>query len=239
MNRFLTHEGGQPIWLDDIDFIQESVRGTIGQMIRGMTGESDITCIVAGCEAQETGISAGVVCVNGEILLFDGSYRDPNDSEFAVESMESGERMTKSGSKVNSYESRKAILTPTEGGTVAARLPHLAELLSRGRKIIHNDSIQVYLHGNTLSVNGKIKSVSDPAGGGLDQWYPLSDFYVPAINNNENRRTLLIPIVLDDINDGATFCVGRAQWIGDHVSIYLDRYFNTAAGRTAYFQFNI
>lgn len=80
MNRFLTHTGRQPIWLDDLNFIQDSFADEIKKLVQGLVGMTNDAVILTGCEVtqNEDGtytVSEGVIYLKGEILrLPEGVY---------------------------------------------------------------------------------------------------------------------------------------------------------------------
>lgn len=80
MDRLLTFEGRQPIWLDDIDFLQDSFAGEIARLVEGLVPMSRIpdVVILKGCEKAQvsTGVqkfNAGIIYCKGEILRVDAS----------------------------------------------------------------------------------------------------------------------------------------------------------------------
>ncbi len=72
MNKYLTFPGRQPVFLGDIDFMQDAVRDTFAQLLKGYTGLATPTAILHGLTLTTTDDSiawtAGVVCLAGEIL---------------------------------------------------------------------------------------------------------------------------------------------------------------------------
>lgn len=72
MNKYLTFAGRQPVFLGDIDFMQNAVRDTFAQLLKGYTGLATPTAILHGLTLAATADSIawtdGVVCLAGEIL---------------------------------------------------------------------------------------------------------------------------------------------------------------------------
>ena len=72
MNKFLTFQGQQPLYLGDIDFASEAVRNAFAQLIAGLLGSDSANAIVSGVvlAARSSTVSwtDGVVFIDGEIL---------------------------------------------------------------------------------------------------------------------------------------------------------------------------
>ena len=125
MDKFLTFEGLQPMWLGDFDFMQEAVGSTLKNLVRAMTGYDSV--ILSGCEVSVSGSSVqeatyawtdGVVALDGEILPIKSgsiSIRIPQlpNIYFHVQKSypQEGERIFKDGQSHNCYEKREAVLT--------------------------------------------------------------------------------------------------------------------------------
>lgn len=85
MNRFLTHEGRQPVWLNDIEFIQDSVNSEVLKIVEGLTGGIKDKVIISGCDISDYGdeISEGIILYNGKLYrvnaaTFEQVYDDDN-----------------------------------------------------------------------------------------------------------------------------------------------------------------
>lgn len=106
MNKLLTFPGIQPIYLGDIDFLQESVRSAFVQLLVGLTGESRPTCILK----RPTSTQDGVICIDGEIMPYK-AYTGSNiliNPSVAVMSVYSSGRVFKSGESHECHEERYA-----------------------------------------------------------------------------------------------------------------------------------
>ena len=120
MDKFLTYEGQQPIYLGDIDFMQDSVHQTIKQIVTSMTGNSAATCVLYGCHSDGSGgTTAGLISIEGEILPLNSSPLPWEGSFIKIISALSSERQLKSGGKVQCHETRYAILDMEEGVSTA------------------------------------------------------------------------------------------------------------------------
>ncbi len=130
MDKFINHEGEQPIWLGDIDFMNESVRNAIKMLLQGITGLESPTCILQGCEITPSGVNAGVVCLNGEVLPVEASTENGIECHFEVEQSLGGERLTKENKPVSCYQYRKVIVVPGTGeSSDIATMPRLGQYL--------------------------------------------------------------------------------------------------------------
>ena len=129
MDKFLTHQGQQPIWLGDFDFFDKAVRDTFRQVLKIIALGHD-TLVLYGCEGtmEATDVSEesydlvfkwndGVVLLDGEILpvkagqiSYTTTIDNPQIPVFsAVNSYDaSGRRMMKDGSTVDCYQIRRA-----------------------------------------------------------------------------------------------------------------------------------
>lgn len=124
MNKFLTFPGIQPVYLGDIDFLQESVRQAFRQLLIGLTGIDTPNCILK----EATATADGVICLDGEIM----PYKPYTGTMVGIYGYEvvtaySGARMFKDGESHECYEERYA--QQVLGG--ATRVPTFTELLSQ------------------------------------------------------------------------------------------------------------
>lgn len=123
MNKFLTFQGEQPVYLGDVDFMQEAVRQSFLQLLVGLTGQSDPSCILKMATSQED----GVICLHGEIMPYKaytgtmaGLY------SYTVVSSYSGSRVFKNGETHQCHEVRYA---QESVSLVGENMPTLDELL--------------------------------------------------------------------------------------------------------------
>lgn len=72
MNKILTQTGGQPVFLDDIDFLQNSNMDNFKGLCQGMSQDIIGTCIIQGCEITKTSNgyrwNPGYIAIKGEIF---------------------------------------------------------------------------------------------------------------------------------------------------------------------------
>lgn len=103
MNKFLTFPGMQPVYLGDIDFLQQAVRDTFLQLLVGLTGKSNPSCILKKATATED----GVICLEGEIMpykAYAGTELVPK--AYRVMTSYSGARVFKNGETHECHEMR-------------------------------------------------------------------------------------------------------------------------------------
>ena len=120
MNKLLTYAGTQPIYLGDIDFLQDAASAVFVNLAKALLNTADApNAILQGVTLSypTTGTvswSGGVVVIDGEILPVDpGTISvDAADSlYFHVSSTLSGARTFKDGQSHQCYDTRKAVLT--------------------------------------------------------------------------------------------------------------------------------
>lgn len=105
MNRLLTFSGLQPIYLGDIDFLQDSVKESFVQLLKGLTGEDDPSCVLVKATAEKD----GVICLNGEIMPLKAATGSGFGSlGYRIESTFSGRRQFKNGEEHDCHEVRYA-----------------------------------------------------------------------------------------------------------------------------------
>lgn len=72
MDKFLYNNGGMPIYLDDIKYLDNVYRETFKQLLQAFNLPSNISCIIKGCQVTETQttyqINEGIISLNGELL---------------------------------------------------------------------------------------------------------------------------------------------------------------------------
>lgn len=122
MNRLLTFPGQQPIYLGDIDFMQDSVKNAFRQLLVALTGSDTPNCILKTATAEQD----GVICLDGEIMPYK-AYQGTmiGAHSYKVVSSYSGSRTFKNGEVHDCYEERYA-----EESLGGMSLPTLDSLLS-------------------------------------------------------------------------------------------------------------
>lgn len=176
MNRFVTKEGGQPIFLEDLDFMQKAVGADISNLITSLAGTKN--CILSGCEIlYNDRITDGFILFNGEILPFPGKLLWDKTGHYlrrVINYPYEGERTLKNGSVVKCYESVSLNLDPSDSATSSIKLleydmieqkyrvvlPRIQDVLNTSRKVgeINSSkaSFQVYKRGKDYDIFGTI-----------------------------------------------------------------------------------
>lgn len=136
MNKFKTYAGTQPIYLGDIDFMQDAEKAMLTALARSLANSSSDTvkAILQGVKitqqsSDQLWITAGIVVLDGEVLPVPGQIISASASDtlyFHVESTMSGSRTFKDGVSRDCYESRHAIVnTTSSGGIPVSSVPRL------------------------------------------------------------------------------------------------------------------
>lgn len=122
MNKFLTFQGKQPLYLGDIDFASDAVRTAFAQLLAGLTGSSTPNAIlygvIAAARSSVVTFSAGVVSIAGEILPVEanagiaGSLADT--FYLRIKSTYSGTRTFEGGASHDCWETRTVEVTKDE-----------------------------------------------------------------------------------------------------------------------------
>lgn len=138
MNRFLTFAGTQPVFLGDIDFMQDAARQGMTLLLRSLAndGQESPNVILEGLTFSVPSVgqiswTAGVVALAGEILPIAAGTLSRQSTDvlyFHVVSTLSGSRTFKDGQTHECYETRAVTidLDSTDGVEVASvpRLYH-------------------------------------------------------------------------------------------------------------------
>lgn len=136
MNKFLTFPGTQPVYLGDIDFMQDAARAAFSLLFRGLidSDSNSLNAILQGVDVTILSVdqiqySAGVVVLNGEILPVEGDTISISSSAplyLHVNSVLSGSRTFKDGNSHDCYDTRTAYVNGvSEGGVALSSLPRL------------------------------------------------------------------------------------------------------------------
>ena len=194
MNKFLTFPGLQPVYLGDIDFLQESVRSAFLMLLRGLTGQVNPRCIIA----YPTQTTDGVICFDGEILPLKW-YGATNALCFRVESEFVGERTFKSGESHKCYEQRYVIgySGTVDSPNASKNFPTLPTLLSLGEKKnpVYTDKyerddiftkVEILNVDNSFFVSGYFEILEDQSylliiWDQLDTLLPIGTWIIPVV----------------------------------------------------------
>lgn len=138
MNKLLTYAGTMPVYLGDIDFMQDAAGSAINQLVRALmdSGDGSLNAILQGVEISrpDTHVfawTAGVVVINGEILPIEAgsvSTLSLGNLYFHVNSTLSGDRTFKDGQTHQCHDTRSAVInTTSSGGIAVSSVPRLHE----------------------------------------------------------------------------------------------------------------
>lgn len=129
MNKFLTFAGTQPVYLGDVDFMQNAVGAAMTQLARALmdSASNSLNAILQGVQltrvsSGQVRYSSGVVVIGGEILPVASETIAATTSQtlyFHVVSSLSGERTFKDGNSHQCYDTRAAVINTTSAGGVA------------------------------------------------------------------------------------------------------------------------
>ena len=168
MDRFKTFTGSLPIYLGDIDFMQDAVKNAFSQLLRGLTGQETPNCIIVPSSSSKD----GVICIEGEIMPLKYGIVNARTYYQAL-ATRSGRRTTKAGLTIACYESRYAVCATGNGdeATNAKNFPNLSDLLIRnipsqsGHSEITTGSIQTIMKvvqdGLVTNINGSLQVLED------------------------------------------------------------------------------
>ena len=132
MDKYLTFPGRQPVFLGDIDFMQDAVRDTFAQLLKGYTGLATPTAILHGVVVTSAPDSiswtAGVVCLDGEILpVPSGAISNGNGGPyyFNIVTEHSGEREMGDGIIRPCLQERYAEISETSSSFPLNNIPRI------------------------------------------------------------------------------------------------------------------
>lgn len=122
MNKLLINEGGQPLYLDDLDFMQSAFAETVKGAISTINTYGN--AILSGCEVSisVSGVSTiyswdkGYVAIDGEVFQVEkGSFSGENGATlyWKVIITDAQKEIFENSSEHNVYRYRKVILTDT------------------------------------------------------------------------------------------------------------------------------
>ncbi len=117
MNKLLTYKGGQPVYLEDLDFIQKSIGGAFEKFVKALTdsGDTGDPIVLSGLDRFGTyGFNSGVIAFGGRIFYVDG-HEDIDDGKHFINfiTKEGEPRRLKNGSTVNVYKYEEAVWDST------------------------------------------------------------------------------------------------------------------------------
>ena len=193
MDRFLTFEGRQPIWLDDFNFMQDAVESDfkklVDSLLEALDYDGSSAVILSGCKPSSeytatTTYTEGVIYSNGKLLKVKQSIvsnrNNPPGSRltFTVrkEYDTAGDRtMIDSGEEKSCYEKPVATLTRTDSGPDLVRLANLI-WNKYGEKVLYDGKLgecrfRLVRKDGTCFLSGRF----DTEGGPLTKTFTVFD----------------------------------------------------------------
>ena len=165
MNKFLTFPGLQPVYLGDIDFLQESVRSAFLMLLKGLTGQEKPNCILKRATAEVD----GVICLDGEIMPYK-AYTGNMLGNYTYEVVSSfdGERSFKDGETHACYETRYAQEKLSAGFTSIPTFDTLLFARIKAERVAENDYTETIrrvarytILGNSVTVENTFEFLAE------------------------------------------------------------------------------
>lgn len=139
MNKLLTYQGAQPVYLGDIDFMQDAAVAGFKMLAKTLMddGSDNLNAILQGVEisklsSSQTHVSSGIVVINGELLPVSEATISVNWNSplyLHVESVLSSERTFKNGQTHKCHDTRSAVVNGiSTGGIAISGLPRYSAL---------------------------------------------------------------------------------------------------------------
>lgn len=135
MDKFLTYDGEQPVWLDDFNFMDKAVRDTFKRLALSLTGNKD-NAILYGCDVTDSAAgcswTSGIVCIGGEVMPVDaGSAEAGATLYFSLQETfdPTGDRTFKNGAEHRCYSIRKALLSTQQSDIPYSGVERLDSIL--------------------------------------------------------------------------------------------------------------
>lgn len=252
MNKMLFPQGGVPLSLDDLQFMQESFADTIRQISNAMGQEKDF--ILYGCDiktftddktkVRSINWEAGAVCLNGEIYPVEAGnmpVQDKGTLYWKVVRTEDADVALKNGTQAKLHSSAKAVLTYT--------------VLDTDEKYTYDSAKGTFLDiiGGTAN-NERVADVSNSQGMLYVYRYRFKGLAVyhlyGSLERGNTTATLALPRKLGDLMDKCFCVLGKtSEEPAEYkmVYAYIDTglqmtYFTadkTSPGRNLYFTYDI
>lgn len=165
MNKFLTFPGIQPIYLGDIDFLQEAVRESFVQLLRGLTGQEKPRCILQ----RATSEADGIICLDGEIMPYK-AYTGTTLGNYGYDVVSSydGVRVFKNGESHACHETRYAQEKFVLGGEAIKTLDELLLGRVKAKQVAENNTTDTIMRvaryitlGNSVTVENAFEFLAE------------------------------------------------------------------------------
>lgn len=157
MNRYLIHEGGQPIYLDDLDFMQNAFAETVKGIVSTYGN-----VILSGCEVRTSNVEGeayinyywekGYIALNGEVFLVEKDSLSADEGAtlyWKVVRTEGQKEVFENSSEHNVYQYAKVVLTNSveanDAYVLKSDVKTIEELTSKVRM---TDDFSIYTKDN-------------------------------------------------------------------------------------------
>lgn len=221
MNKLLTFTGTQPVYLGDIDFMQNAASAAFKQLLRGILNspsDDGMNAIIQGVEIAYDGNGIwswtdGVVVLGGELLpIAAGSISASTAGELYlhVYSTLSGTRTFKNGQSHDCYDTRTAIInTTSEDGVAVLTIARL----QRSEDEVYDNNYYIVVSGSSRILDSSPRLIrksglwfldigfsiaaSDPDFSGEIQFFGVRPEHLDQISNT----SFAIPVILSSGTD--------------------------------------
>lgn len=244
MNKFLTFQGQQPLYLGDVDFASQAIRDAFKMVLQGLTGNSNaiLSGVMPSQRQDAVFFSAGVVSIAGEILpvVLSSVTGTLSDTFYLkINSTLGGSRVFKDGETHSCWETRSVEVTKTVTDYPLASFRRLQGGFGTQRWHYDQGGVDFNLAKTGLLW---VMTIKRPAMTGLDEHF--FELNVPGIQSDDLEAfpsvvTIVPTTVYIDGNDGVTskpLEVSYNKTLGGELHILMDLADSSAAEGTSYAQ---
>lgn len=125
MNKLKFFTGGDPLYIEDIEFSQDAVAEAIKGIMSGVANDAEASFILSGCTATYDGttytVAAGYVCIKGEVFKVDSHTTAVLSHWGELVSYDAdGDQVFEDTVEHSTHEVRKAKVYPSDPGSGVA-----------------------------------------------------------------------------------------------------------------------
>lgn len=244
MNKFLTFQGQQPLYLGDVDFASQAIRDAFKMVLQGLTENSNaiLSGVMPSQRQDAVFFSAGVVSIAGEILpvVLSSVTGTLSDTFYLkINSTLGGSRVFKDGETHSCWETRSVEVTKTVTDYPLASFRRLQGCFGTQRWHYDQGGVDFNLAKTGLLW---VMTIKRPAMTGLDEHF--FELNVAGIKEDDLETfpsvvTIVPTTVYIDGNDGVTsqpLVVSYNKTLGGELHILMDLADSSAAAGTSYAQ---